>query len=772
MTTTRGFVFADLRGYTDYVERKGDAAAAALLARYRLVVRAVVDRHEGAEVRTEGDSFYILFPSASRAVAAALEIVAAAAAGSTDSSDDAIRVGVGVHAGETADTDEGPVGSAVNLAARICAQAKAGEVLVSDTVRGLTRTGQTAVFESAGTRRLKGIAEPIALYRALPVGTAIRPVHRGRIVGALGGGRGGRAWIETIVGLAALGGLVILGFTLLRGFGPGQPSPSPSNVSLASDPPAEVSQPGAQTVSPPTADTSPSIAPVEGTRIIYSRQVPSQDGACDGAPLDAKLYVIDPETTSATPYRLTYGSNLLELDPAWSADGSAIGFIASIGRGPKGLAVLEPDGEEVNMVVEPFDLPGISFSGPTNVAISAAGDTVIHAGRDSLFRTDIGRSNVEEIAGVYFQTAIPTESFRDMAYLPDGSLLVLVAPFNPEQPDNLFAAPPWLETMAADGSGRELVEFDLGDLVVRGIAIDGTGERIALDVIDPRDGTTSIHVGELVSGPDSLEQVVEDLEFPARPEFSPDGDQIVVQAGGATREQLYVIDLATGEQSQLTDDPEFVACSPVWRDAPSDLAAQRLDPWASGEPRLLELGLLPAGKYVNEVVQPTMAFDVPEGWYARRSYIDGWSLARPDGPPGVVDYVRPQIGFSDPCEDAESVIIGPRTNDLIDYFQNRDDLVVTSPAAINIGGYSGVVVDVRGRGADGCGEDAESEYWILFSIEGDSVALYADDAMKMIALDVEGTTLAFQVSSSETGLEEYWGDHARTLLNGLSFPRE
>ncbi|MFI5262704.1 MAG: adenylate/guanylate cyclase domain-containing protein, partial [Candidatus Limnocylindrales bacterium] len=59
----------------------------------------------------------------------------------------------------TAETPEGYVGSAVNLAARLCAEAGPGEVLVSDTVRGLTRTGGEVTFTARGRRHLKGIAE-------------------------------------------------------------------------------------------------------------------------------------------------------------------------------------------------------------------------------------------------------------------------------------------------------------------------------------------------------------------------------------------------------------------------------------------------------------------------------------------------------------------------------------------------------------------------------------------------------------------------------------
>jgi class 3 adenylate cyclase len=130
---TRGFLFADLRGYTSYVEEHGDHAGALLLERYRSLVRDAVAAAGGAEIKTEGDSFYVVFDSASAAVRCGQEIISAADAAPGEP----IRVGVGVHAGETVGTAEGFVGSAVNIAARLCSQARAGELVVSDTVRKL-----------------------------------------------------------------------------------------------------------------------------------------------------------------------------------------------------------------------------------------------------------------------------------------------------------------------------------------------------------------------------------------------------------------------------------------------------------------------------------------------------------------------------------------------------------------------------------------------------------------------------------------------------------
>ncbi len=186
---THGFLFADLRGYTAYAEQRGDAAAADLLDRYRVLVRNVVAQTGGAEIRTEGDSFYVVFPSASRAVAGGLAIVAAAHEATAADPTHSIEVGIGIHAGEAEERPDGYVGSAVNLAARVCSVAQPGEVLVTETVRVLTRTSGRYRFTARGKPTLKGIVEPVALFRVDPMGEAAhgarpRTLPRVRIVSA------------------------------------------------------------------------------------------------------------------------------------------------------------------------------------------------------------------------------------------------------------------------------------------------------------------------------------------------------------------------------------------------------------------------------------------------------------------------------------------------------------------------------------------------------------------------------------------------------------
>ena len=211
---TRAFLFADLRGYTEFVERHGAVTAAELLEHYRELVRGRVALFGGAEIRTEGDSFYVVFDSVSQAVRCGLAIVEGAANASGARPDRPVRVGVGIHAGETVETPDGYVGSPVNIAARLCAIAGVGEVLVSDTVRALTQTVLPVRFEPRGRKQLKGVAEPVATYSVEPMGDG---ADRGASSDALSRRRRRRRIVVLAVVCALVGIGVATGLLASRG---------------------------------------------------------------------------------------------------------------------------------------------------------------------------------------------------------------------------------------------------------------------------------------------------------------------------------------------------------------------------------------------------------------------------------------------------------------------------------------------------------------------------------------------------------------------------
>lgn len=171
----RGFLFSDLRSFTAFAERHGNTAAAEMVARFLEIARTAIARHQGTEMKTEGDAIHAVFPSASSAVLCGLDIVDAAAELNTQRPDRPLGVGVGVHAGEAIETAEGYIGRAVNIAARLCAAAGPGEVLVSSTVKGIAQASIPVGFIPRGRKRLKGIADPILVYAVTRDMTARAP---------------------------------------------------------------------------------------------------------------------------------------------------------------------------------------------------------------------------------------------------------------------------------------------------------------------------------------------------------------------------------------------------------------------------------------------------------------------------------------------------------------------------------------------------------------------------------------------------------------------
>ncbi|HEY8757800.1 MAG TPA: AAA family ATPase [Candidatus Limnocylindria bacterium] len=164
MLATRTFLFSDLRDYTRFVEQHGDTAAASLIGDYRRIVRAELARHEGGEVKTEGDSFYVVFNTTGSAVTCAAAILREAESYSRQHPDRQMRIGMGIHAGEPVPHEGQYVGSAVIVAARLAQSSQAGELLVTEVVRQLLPRSLTLPMEERTGLVLKGLDAPPRVF--------------------------------------------------------------------------------------------------------------------------------------------------------------------------------------------------------------------------------------------------------------------------------------------------------------------------------------------------------------------------------------------------------------------------------------------------------------------------------------------------------------------------------------------------------------------------------------------------------------------------------
>jgi predicted ATPase len=145
------FLFTDIEGSTRLLEALGAEAYGSALAEHRRVMREVFDRHGGVEVDTQGDAFFVAFPTAPGALAAAQEA----------QEELEVPVRMGLHTGTPLLTEEGYVGADVHRAARIAAIGHGGQLLLS----GATKELVDASVVDLGEHRLKDFDEPTRIFQ-------------------------------------------------------------------------------------------------------------------------------------------------------------------------------------------------------------------------------------------------------------------------------------------------------------------------------------------------------------------------------------------------------------------------------------------------------------------------------------------------------------------------------------------------------------------------------------------------------------------------------
>ena len=163
MTELHTFLFADLAGYTALTEAHGDERAADLASGFFGSVRRLLPQYGAEEVKSIGDALMLRAEDPAGAVRLAVRIVS-----DFGSQSGALQVRAGIHTGAAIARDGDWFGGTVNIAARVAALARAGEVLVTRTTRDAIASRHPELeLRSLGTRRLKNVREPVELFAAV-----------------------------------------------------------------------------------------------------------------------------------------------------------------------------------------------------------------------------------------------------------------------------------------------------------------------------------------------------------------------------------------------------------------------------------------------------------------------------------------------------------------------------------------------------------------------------------------------------------------------------
>lgn len=178
----RTFLIADVRGYTRFTEEHGDHAAGLLTGRFAKITKEVVKDQSGALVEFRGDEVLVVFDSARAAIVAAVELQRRLADATFADESLPLPVGIGLDAGEAVAIPEGYRGGALNLAARLCSIAAAGEVLASQEVIHLAGRVSGLTYQERGAVQVKNRSQPVNVVRIAP--TEDDPAERFALRGA------------------------------------------------------------------------------------------------------------------------------------------------------------------------------------------------------------------------------------------------------------------------------------------------------------------------------------------------------------------------------------------------------------------------------------------------------------------------------------------------------------------------------------------------------------------------------------------------------------
>jgi adenylate cyclase len=158
-------MFTDMVGYTALGQRN-ESLSLALVEEQRKLIRPILARHNGREIKTIGDAFLVDFPNALDAVRCAYDIQRAIREFNLSlASDKRIHLRIGVHVGEVVESLGDISGDAVNVASRIEPLAEDGGVCLTRQVYDHVRSKVDLPLSSLGPKSLKNVTEPVEVYK-------------------------------------------------------------------------------------------------------------------------------------------------------------------------------------------------------------------------------------------------------------------------------------------------------------------------------------------------------------------------------------------------------------------------------------------------------------------------------------------------------------------------------------------------------------------------------------------------------------------------------
>lgn len=163
----RAIMFTDMLGFSA-LSQANEALALRLLEEHNQTLRVVFPKHGGREIKSLGDGFLVVFPSALAAVQCAIEIQRTLYIRNMSADpNETVLLRIGVHVGDVVHRGGDVYGDGVNIASRLQSMADVGGVCISGQVFDQVRNKLTEPIIPLGRGELKNIKLPVELFRVL-----------------------------------------------------------------------------------------------------------------------------------------------------------------------------------------------------------------------------------------------------------------------------------------------------------------------------------------------------------------------------------------------------------------------------------------------------------------------------------------------------------------------------------------------------------------------------------------------------------------------------
>jgi branched-chain amino acid transport system substrate-binding protein len=323
----RSFLIADVRGYTRFTKERGDEAASELAGRFAEHTRNVVSGYGGTLLELRGDEALCVFPSARRAIRAAIDLQRRFRERDDGEPVIPLGVGMGLDAGEAVPTEGGYRGGALNLAARLCSIARPGQILGSEAIVHMAQHVPGVEFHPRKRARLKGLDQPVKVIEILSE-EPLPPVPEAPA--------GGRRRSRTIAAIAA----VVTGAAVLAGVIAWRSSTSANSTSIPGNSVVAINATSNDIGAPLPVGTTPSaVAAGEGSVWVLNAddrtvsridpatgRVASPKALTEGTPAaiavgEGSLWVVTGIQRTSSQVRLAVSSaEVLKLDPTTAVE--------------------------------------------------------------------------------------------------------------------------------------------------------------------------------------------------------------------------------------------------------------------------------------------------------------------------------------------------------------------------------------------------------------------------------------------------------------------